>query len=105
MEESQGVPPGYTRAFPQAVGVEGPGHSEGTAMTDEKIRVEILKTDGTETYRIPVVNGESGQTEEWTVEGKGFYSHQMVKGAELAFIRPERVYSRIWRSIPRAITL
>ena len=41
-------------------------------MTDEKIRVEILKTDGTETYRIPVVNGESGQTEEWTVEGKGF---------------------------------
>lgn len=60
MEET-GVPPGYTRAFPQAVRVEETRDIQRTAMTDEKIRVEILKTDGTETYRIPVVNGESGR--------------------------------------------
>ena len=83
MEET-GVPPGYTRAFPQAVRAEETRNVQRTAMTDEKIRAEILKTDGTETYRIPVVNGENGHTEEWTVEAAGFYSHQAVKGAELS---------------------
>lgn len=74
-------------------------------MTDEKIRVEILKTDGTETYRIPVVNGESGQTEEWTVEGKGFYSHQMVKGAELALYPGQKSIFQGFGEVPRAISL
>lgn len=104
MEET-GVPPGYTRAFPQAVRVEETRDIQRTAMTDEKIRVEILKTDGTETYRIPVVNGESGQTEEWTVEGKGFYSHQMVKGAELALYPARRVYSKDLEKYPKGYYL
>ncbi len=104
MEET-GVPPGYTRAFPQAVRVEETRDIQRTTMTDEKIRVEILKTDGTETYRIPVVNGESGQTEEWTVEGKGFYSHQMVKGAELALYPARRVYSKDLEKYPKGYYL
>ena len=48
-----------------------------------------------------MVNGESGQTEEWTVEGKGFYSHQMVK--ELALKRLTNLFTvmyALFRQIP-----
>lgn len=52
-----------------------------------------------------MVNGESGQTEEWTVEGKGFYSHQMVKGAELALYPARRVYSKDLEKYPKGYYL
>ena len=104
MEET-GVPPGYTRAFPQAVRAEETRNVQRTAMTDEKIRAEILKTDETETYRIPVVNGENGHTEEWTVEAAGFYSHQAVKGAELALYPARRVYSQDLEKYPKGYYL
>lgn len=87
MEET-GVPPGYTRAFPQAVRVEETRDIQRTAMTDEKIRVEILKTDGTETYRIPVDNGESRADRGMDCGGRAFIPTDGGRG-RAGLYRPE----------------
>lgn len=104
MEELK-APDGYVRALPIAVCVEEKTDVQKVSMTDEKIKVEILKADGAEKYQIPVINGESGKMEGWCIEGKGAYSDKPLSGAGLALYRARRIYTSDLENYPKGYFL
>ena len=90
MEEVK-VPSGYTKSFPEGVTVTETRKVQKSGAEDEKIKVEIVKTDAPDQYRINVM---SDYQESLTVtEPKGAYSYGQVSGAHLALYKAKRVYT------------
>lgn len=89
MEEIK-APAGFTKDFPEGVTVTETREVQKAGMEDEKIKVEIVKTDAPDQYRIDVV---SDYQESLTVtESKGTYSYSQVSGAHLALYKAKRIY-------------
>ncbi|WP_312427789.1 SpaA isopeptide-forming pilin-related protein [Lacrimispora sp.] len=98
MEEVK-APSGYTRGFPKGVTVIETREVQKTGLEDEKIKVEIVKTDATDQYRIDVF---SDYQEGLTVkEPKGAYSYGQVSGAHLVFYKAKRVYNTDRETYPK----
>uniref|UniRef100_UPI0006CF7FB1 SpaA isopeptide-forming pilin-related protein n=1 Tax=Clostridium sp. NkU-1 TaxID=1095009 RepID=UPI0006CF7FB1 len=90
MEELK-APSGYAKGFPVGVTVMETREVQKTGMEDEKIKVEIVKTDAPDRYRIDV---RSDYQEDLTItEPKGAYSYGQVTGAHLTFYKAKRVYT------------
>lgn len=104
MEELE-APDGYVRGLPVAVCVEESKEIQRVSVTEERIKVEIVKVDGTDQYRIPVVDGDSGKETEWNTEGRGAYHNQIISGAELALYRARRIYTSDLENYPKGYYL
>ena len=90
MEEVK-APSGYARGLPVGITVTESDKVQNTGMEDEKIKVEIVKTDAPSQYRLQV---ESDYQEGLTItEQKGAYSYSQITGAHLTLYRAKRVYT------------
>jgi uncharacterized surface anchored protein len=90
MEELK-APSGYTKGFPEGVTVMETREIQKSGMEDEKIKVEIVKTDAPDQYRIDVLSDY--QDELMITEPKGAYSYGQVSGAHLTLYKAKRVYT------------
>lgn len=90
MEELK-APSGYAKGFPVGVTVMETREVQKTGMEDEKIKVEIVKTDAPDRYRIDVL---SDYQENLTItEPKGAYSYGQVTGVHLTLYKAKRIYT------------
>lgn len=90
--EEIAVPDGYVRAFPEAVTVAETEEIQTVSVINEKTRIEILKTDGTDRYETSVINRDDpAEGTRISVSGKGDYTHTPVQGSVLALFRAERI--------------
>lgn len=103
--EELSAPEGYVRAFPLAVKVEETADVQRLSMTDEKIKVEILKIDGASQYKNPVFTDGRQTENEWYTEGGGAYTGRFVSGARLALYKASRVYVSDYQSYPKGYYL
>ena len=99
--EELNAPAGYVRALPAAVCVEEKKEIQRVSVTEERIKVEIAKTDGTEAYGVPVTDGDSGLQEGQSTEGRGAYGNGLISGAELALYRAKRIYTSDLENYPK----
>ncbi len=98
MEEVK-APSGYTRGFPEGVIVIETREVQKTGLEDERIKVEIVKTDATDQYRIDVLSDyQEGLT---VTESKGAYSYAQISGAHLALYKAKRVYTTDRETYPK----
>ena len=111
MEELH-APAGYTKSMPQTVKVLEQADHQKTEMTDETIKVEISKVDGTIQYRTPILHMFQNQEKEQSYDVEGVsqelqsdYSYQHVAGAHLALYRAERVYISDYVEFPKGYYL
>lgn len=108
MEELE-APEGYVRSMPEAVAVGETEEIQKAVMSDERTKIEIVKIDAAETYRVPVIDcsaaGRSVRANEFYVEGKGAYSYDLIKGVELALYKAERVYTSDIETYPKGYYL
>ncbi len=89
---------GYAKGFPEGVTVNESRDVQKTGMEDEKIKVEIVKTDAADQLKLNVISdyqeglipGEAGHAA--VTEPKGAYSYSQVSGAHLALYKAKRVY-------------
>ena len=97
--EERKAPEGYARSLPVAVPVEETGRIQRISMTDETIKAEIGKTDGTEDYRKPI--WEDGMSaSQWNTEGTGAYTGTLIPGIRLALYKAKRVYHSDYKTDP-----
>ncbi|WP_349944904.1 SpaA isopeptide-forming pilin-related protein [Lacrimispora sp. BS-2] len=91
------VPDGYTKGFPEGVTVTETREVQKAGLEDEKIKVEIVKTDAPDQYRIDVLSdydqGSGSQQDITITEPKGAYSYGQVTGAHLELYKAKRVYT------------
>ena len=99
MEEIE-VPKGYARAMPVALTVEDADQLQKTSMTNERIKVEIAKIDGTDRYK-KIVEQNGTDLGEWSIEGKFAYTGELILGAKLALFQAERVYTSDYSKYPK----
>jgi hypothetical protein len=98
MEEIK-APSGYAKGFPEGVTVKETREVQKTGLEDEKIKVEIVKTDAPDQYRIDVF---SDYQEDLTVtEPKGAYSYGQVSGAHLVLYKAKRIYTTDSETYPK----
>ncbi len=98
MEEVK-APSGYTRVFPEGVTVIETREVQKTGLENERIKVEIVKTDATDQYRIDVLSDyQEGLT---VTEPKGAYSYGQISGAHLALYKAKRVYTTDRETYPK----
>ena len=104
MEEVK-APSGYAKGLPVGVTVTETTKVQNAGMEDEKIKVEIVKTDAPGQYRLQVesdydqgsdpqedlIPGEMGHAA--VTEPKGAYSYSQITGAHLTLYKAKRVYS------------
>lgn len=76
------APDGYVRALPAAVEVNETKEIQRVVLSDEKTKVEVAKTDGTESYVQNIENGTDSQNKENGTEIRGSYGQKFVKGAK-----------------------
>ena len=100
MEELK-APQGYVKALPVAVCVEEKERIQRVSMVDEKIKVEILKVDAADTYRLSVTENEMGAGPQWKTEGKGAYTNGAIEGVKLALYRANRIYTSDYAKYPK----
>ncbi|MCI8453481.1 MAG: LPXTG cell wall anchor domain-containing protein [Lachnospiraceae bacterium] len=100
MEELK-APAGYVKAMPVAVCVKEQTAVQRTAMADEKIKVEISKTDGARDYRNTVDGEEPGAGVHQSSEGSGAYTNRQLSGTKLALYRAERIQSMDFKTYPK----
>lgn len=97
--EERKAPKGYACALPVAVRVEETELIQRVSMTDETIKVEIGKTDGTEEYKKRIwENGVPGLQE--NTEGTGAYTGELLPGIRLALYKAKRVYTDDYKAYP-----
>lgn len=85
------APAGYVQSLPIGVTVTDTAEVQKTELQDEKIKIEIVKTDATDQYRIDVISDyQAGLS---TTEPKGGYSYGQVVGAHLTLYNARRVYT------------
>ena len=96
MEEVK-VPSGYAKGFPEGITVTETTKVQKAGMVDERIKVEIVKTDAPNQYRISVMSdytqGADTQEDLTITEPKGAYSYSQVSGAHLVLYKARRVYT------------
>ncbi|PJJ29847.1 SpaA isopeptide-forming pilin-related protein [Lacrimispora celerecrescens] len=98
MEEVK-APSGYTRGFPEGVTVIETREVQKTGLQDEKIKVEIVKTDAADRYRLDVLSDyQEGLT---FTEPKGAYSYVQISGAHLALYKAKRIYTTDGETYPK----
>jgi len=85
------APSGYTKGFPEGITVAETEDVQKTGMEDEKIKVEIAKTDAADQQTLNVISDyQSGLT---VTEPKGAYSYSQVSGARLILYKAKRIYT------------
>ncbi len=99
------APDGYVRALPAAVEVNETKEIQRVVLSDEKTKVEIAKTDGTESYVQNIENGTDSQNKENGTEIRGSYGQKFVKGAKLALFKAKRVNSVDHEKYPKGYYL
>lgn len=104
MEEVK-APSGYAKGLPVGITVTETDKIQNAGMEDEKIKVEIVKTDAPGQYRLQVesdydqgsdpqeglIPGETGHAA--VTEPKGAYSYSQIPGAHLTLYKAKRVYT------------
>lgn len=98
-------PDGYTKALPVAVSVEETEKLQNVSMTDERIKIEIAKVDGTDCYKKSVLSENIQENALYSIEGKSAYSGALIEGVKLALYRAERIYTSDYASYPRGYYL
>lgn len=98
-------PDGYVRALPVGIAVEETEKIQTIAMTDERIKIEIAKIDGTEDYKKNVVSNQEYETNFDGAEDGLAYSGKPVLGAKLALYKAERVYTSDYETYPKGYYL
>ncbi|MEY8354714.1 SpaA isopeptide-forming pilin-related protein [Lachnospiraceae bacterium 54-53] len=118
MEEVK-APSGYTKGFPEGITVTETTEVQKALMEDEKIKIEIVKTNASEEYRIDVISdgawhavsddqevltpGEAWHTA--VTEPKGAYSYSQVSGAHLVLYKAKRIYTTDSERYPKGYYL
>ena len=76
---------------------------QAAELQDEKIKVEIVKTDAADQYRIDVISDY--QTGLSTTEPKGSYSYGQIAGSHLTMYKARRVYTTDTAAHPKGYYL
>ncbi len=85
------APSGYTKGLPEGITVTETKDVQKTGMEDEKIKVEIAKTDAADQQTLNVISDyQEGLT---VTEPKGAYSYSQVSGAHLVLYKAKRIYT------------
>lgn len=103
--EEKSAPAGYVRALPVAVKAEETADLQRVSMADEKIKVEIIKADGTDQYKKAVITDGKQTENETEIEGKGAYTGSFVVGARLALYKADRIYVSDYEKFPKGYYL
>ncbi len=104
MEELK-APAGYVRSLPTAVCVEESAEVQRETMSDEKIKIEIAKIDGTENYKKSILSEELSDIGLQSVEFRGGYTETFVENAELALYKAKRVITSDYTTYPKGYYL
>ena len=108
MEEVKS-PSGYAKGLPVGVTVTETDKVQNTGMEDEKIKVEIVKTDAPGQYRLQVESdydqGSDPQEGLAVTEPKGAYSYRQISGAHLTLYKAKRVYTTDTMTYPKGYYL
>jgi hypothetical protein len=86
------APSGYAKGFPEGITVTETREVQKTGMEDEKIKVEIVKTDAPDQYRINVISDYDPGSDTVT-EPKGAYGYGQISGAHLVLFKANRIYT------------
>lgn len=97
------APAGYRKSLPTGVTVREEMQVQKAELEDERIKVEIVKTDAASQYRIDVID-DSGKKSE-TTEPKGGYSYGQIAGAHLALYRAHRINTTDTDTYPKGYYL
>ena len=92
------APAGYVQSLPVGVTVTETTGKQAAELQDEKIKVEIVKTDAADQYRIDVISDY--QTGLSTTEPKGSYSYGQIAGSHLTMYKARRVYTCLLYTSP-----
>ncbi len=102
MEEKE-APAGVVKSLPVGVTVKENTEVQTTEMVDEKIKVEIVKTDAADQYKLTV---HSDYQKDLTAEEpKGGYGYDQVVGAHLVLYKARRIYSTDYTNYPKGYYL
>ena len=102
MEEVK-APAGYTKGFPEGITVAETTEIQKSGMEDEKIKIEIVKTDAPDQYRLNVISDyQEGLA---VTELKGAYSYNQISGAHLTLYKAKRVYTTDSETYPKGYYL
>lgn len=82
---------GYVKSFPAGITILESDKVQKAELEDEKIKIEIVKTDAPAQYRIDVTSDY--QADHSTTEPKGAYGYGQIAGAHLALYNARRVYT------------
>ena len=110
MEEVK-APAGYTKGFPEGITVTETTEIQKSGMEDQKIKIEIVKTDAPDQYRIDVIPDGGGyavsdyQEDLSVTEPKGAYSYNQVSGAHLVLYKAKRIYTTDSENYPKGYYL
>ncbi|WP_124068045.1 SpaA isopeptide-forming pilin-related protein [Clostridium sp. E02] len=97
------APSGYTKGFPEGITVNESREVQKTGMKDEKIKVEIAKTDAANQRTLKVISDyQDGLS---VTEPKGAYSYSQVSGTHLALYKAKRVYTTNSEKYPKGYYL
>ena len=97
MEEAE-APAGYVKGFPIGLTVRETRQVQNAELVDEKIKVEIVKTDAADQYRIDIVSDYQEILK--TTEPKGAYSYGQISGAHLVLYKARRNYTTDTEAYP-----
>lgn len=98
-------PAGYIKALPVAVSIKETERIQKISVTDERIKIEIAKVDGTENYKKQIWSDSQQEEIRYGVEGKSAYSGRMISGVKMALYKAERVYTSDYASYPKGYYL
>ena len=97
------APAGYVQSLPVGVTVTETTGIQAAELQDGKIKVEIVKTDAADQYRIDVISDY--QTGLSTAEPKGSYSYGQIAGSHLTMYKARRVYTTDTAAHPKGYYL
>ena len=101
--EEVSAPSGYVKGIPEGITVTETKDVQKTGMEDEKIKVEIAKTDAADQQTLNVISDyQSGLT---VTEPKGAYSYNQVSGAHLVLYKAKRIYTTDSDTYPKGYYL
>lgn len=89
--EEVSAPSGYAKGIPKGITVTETKDVQKTGMEDEKIKVEIAKTDAADQQTLNVISDyQPGLA---VTEPKGAYGYNHVSGAHLVLYKAKRIYT------------
>ncbi len=101
--EEVSAPSGYVKGIPEGITVTETKDVQKTGMEDEKIKVEIAKTDAADKQILNVISDyQSGLT---VIEPKGAYNYNQVSGAHLVLYKAKRIYTTDSDTYPKGYYL